>query len=53
MPQEDKEAFLRENDIIKLGDQLTGQQVHQILQDYIDQQYRTLEEKGKYSSLAP
>lgn len=53
MPQEDKEAFLRENDIIKPGDQLTGQQVHQILQDYIDQQYRTLEEKGKYSNLAP
>lgn len=53
MPQEDKEAFLRENGIIKPGDQMTGQQVHQILQDYIDQQYRTLEEKGKYSNLAP
>lgn len=53
MPQEDKEAFLRENGVITPGDQLTGQQVHQILQDYIDQQYRTLEEKGKYSNLAP
>lgn len=53
MPQEDKEAFLRENGIIKPGDQMTGQQVHQILQDYIDQQYRTLEEKAKYSNLAP
>lgn len=53
MPQEDKEAFLRENGIIKPGDQMTGQQAHQILLDYIDQQYRTLEEKGKYSNLAP
>ena len=53
MPQEDKEAFLRENGVIAPGDRLTGQQVHQALQDYIDQQYRTLEEKGKYSNLAP
>ena len=53
MPQEDKEAFLRENGVITPGDRLTGQQVHQALQDYIDQQYRTLEEKGKYSNLAP
>lgn len=53
MPQEDKEAFLRENGIIKPGVQMTGQQAHQALQDYIDQQYRTLEEKGKYSNLAP
>ena len=53
MPQEEKEAFLRENGIITPGDQMTGQQAHQALQDYIDQQYRTLEEKGKYSNLAP
>lgn len=53
MPQEDKEAFLRENGVIAPGDRLTGQQVHQALQDYIDQQYRTLEEKGKYSNLVP
>lgn len=53
MPQEDKEAFLRENGVITPGDRMTGQQVHQALQDYIDQQYRTLEEKGKYSNLAP
>lgn len=53
MPQEDKEAFLRENGIITPGDKMTGQQAHQALQDYIDQQYRTLEEKGKYSNLAP
>lgn len=53
MPQEDKEAFLREHGVIAPGDRLTGQQVHLALQDYIDQQYRTLEEKGKYSNLAP